>query len=523
MKTINKKNKRRVSWLRILDLLYLIAYPLMSMMILITIKKYTDKYLIIAAVVLLVVYVICLFTFFMKRNKAREAIRRILMIIICIALGFGYQYISTLSNSFSNITSNSATKNETVKFDVLALKGSNYNSINDITASSSVGYLSSNETGAKKVLEKMDKINESYLAIPYTDEDTMYSDFYAGNYDLLIFNEADKSTIPDNYKKLYSDTKTIYTLKYTKTNSYKGNDIDVTKDVFTVYISANDETGVPVNESLSDMNMLIIVNPNTNTITTVPIPRDSYVPNPAYDYQNDKLTHTGNNGITNTVKAVENMLQVNVDFYVKISFTSLMDIVNTLGGIDVNVGISFCEQNSERSFAASDEICLNAGEQTLNGEQALAYARHRHSYVNQDIGRNDAQLRIIKSIIKKMISTDGISKIDDVLNVASKYMITNFSDEQLSSFVKKQVDDMKGWTVNTLTLTNGANDSAITASGGDQELSIYLLSKSEIEKVNAAYNLSKNTPSLNNFKFKIDDLYSDYSTFKDKAQYQLVD
>lgn len=512
-----KKNKAKFNYGRIIDLILLIVFPLLAFLLIFTLKKFTTKYTIMAGVILTIIYLICFLTILLK-NKKIHIIRRILMVLLCVALGYGYTYSSNIANSFSNLTGNSANKTTTIKMDILVKKSSTITSIQDLSKKIIAFQTANDSENSDYVLKKLNNtIGTSYRKLQYNDYTTMYSDYYNGYNDAIVVNQSQKKTLPTNYASLYKDSKVLKTYNRVIKNVYTGNNVDVTKQVFTVYISASDQTGVPASRSLSDMNMLMIIDPVSNTIKTISIPRDSFVPNPAYDNQNDKLTHTGNNGIENTVKAVENMFQIDIDFYAKISFDSLIKIVDTLGGISVDVGIDFCEQDENRSFAAEDEVCLKAGVQTLNGKQALAYSRHRHSYINQDIGRNEAQSRVIKGIIKKMMTTDGVNKIDDVLNILPTYVITNFSDTQLSSFVKKQVDEMKDWKMSSMSLQGGASDMAVTASGGSSPLSVYYLSEHEVSNINAVYNLLKSKPSMNKFTYDKRNLYQQFTTWKSKT------
>ncbi|HFL3113565.1 TPA: LCP family protein, partial [Clostridioides difficile] len=114
------------------------------------------------------------------------------------------------------------------------------------------------------------------------------------------------------------------------------------------------------------------VNPVANHIDMVSIPRDALVPNTALNNANDKLTHTGNDGIENSVETIQNFFGIPIDYYARVSFNSLIEIVDTIGGIDVDVEIDFCEQDENRSFKKEDLICLKKGKQHLNGKQALA-------------------------------------------------------------------------------------------------------------------------------------------------------
>ena len=128
---------------------------------------------------------------------------------------------------------------------------------------------------------------------------------------------------------------------------------------------------------LGDSIMLVTFNPKTLTATMFSIPRDTFVPITCYRNAKSKITHAAAGGDSCMISTVENFTGIDVDYYAKINFKGLVKIVDALGGIEVDVPYSFCEQNSNRSFAAGDIQYVNAGHQTLNGEQALALSRNR--------------------------------------------------------------------------------------------------------------------------------------------------
>ena len=119
--------------------------------------------------------------------------------------------------------------------------------------------------------------------------------------------------------------------------------------------------GSPDQQTRTDTNLILIVNPVAKHIDMVSLPRDGYIPNPALNNMNDKLTHTGNDGIENSVAAIENFFQIPIDYYARIGFNSLIQIIDAIGGIDVDVEIDFCEQDENRSFKKDDLVCLKKG------------------------------------------------------------------------------------------------------------------------------------------------------------------
>lgn len=521
----NKINKKRkIDKGRIIDLLLLIYFPIISVLALYNFLYFSTKYTLYAIAALVCIFFIYLISC-ICRGKIINFIKRILMIIICMTLTFAYVFSGDIKNGIKNFTS-SSDSTTTTTMNLITLKDSYIQSLTDMEGAS-IGYLNNsqkeNSTEAlKKIKNEIPNIN--YTTASYTSTQSMIDELYSSRINSILIEDNQLNAYKENNKNFSKEIKTIKKINIIKKSSpIQDNGIDITDKVFTLYLSASDETGKPANQSLSDMNMLLIVNPKNNTVHTISIPRDSYIPNMALDQGNDKLTHTGSSGIKNTISSIENIFQIKVDFYAKISFDSLIKMVDEIGGIDVDVKIDFCEQDENRSFKKKDMICLKKGKQHLNGKQALAYARHRHSYENQDLGRNDAQMRVIKGIMNKLLTTEGISKIDDVLKILPKYVITNFSDQQINKLIKKQIDEKIKWTFYSMSLNHGTPASDITASYPGGKLSVFYLDKKDIEEVNGLYNYIKKTPSLNKFEYHIDHKYSQYSTWKDNNNYKVTD
>ncbi|MGL5977530.1 MAG: LCP family protein [Erysipelotrichaceae bacterium] len=294
--------------------------------------------------------------------------------------------------------------------------------------------------------------------------------------------------------KSYQKKKDSYTSTSTK---------DIRNETFTIYLSGIDEAVDPNQDLRSDVNMLLIVNPLANHVEMISFPRDAYIPNTgAYGY-NDKLTHTGIYGVDATIDSMSAVLGIEIDFFVKVSFTSVIEIVNALGGIDVDVMVEFCESNEYRSTDQSDLICLEAGVQTLNGSQALAFARHRKSY--GDIGRNQAQQRVLAAMITKLLSPAGVTRINTLLSVAPTFVVTNIPTNQVMDFISYQLDNIKPWTFGSY-IVDGTFGEEVTASIAGLPLSVYYLSYHSLQYVYDMYYAMKESMSMDDFAFDLNNL-----------------
>ena len=196
--------------------------------------------------------------------------------------------------------------------------------------------------------------------------------------------------------------------------------------------------------------MLITFNPKTLTATMFSVPRDLYVPIiSSYGAQvgYNKINSSASYGTASTINTLEKLTGIEIDYFVKVNFKGVIDLVNTLGGIDVDVeqpdydyyvqyygGDMLCESNAARSTLAADLVCMHTGMQHLNGEQALAYARNRHGFLESDIARNRHQQQIIEALAKKIVKTSSFSDFEKLLNTISKNIATNMKTSQMLSF-----------------------------------------------------------------------------------------
>ena len=223
--------------------------------------------------------------------------------------------------------------------------------------------------------------------------------------------------------------------------------VNVTKDPFNVYISGLDTTGSIGNISRSDVNMVMTVNPKTRTILLTSIPRDYYV-DLATKGAKDKLTHSGLYGIDETTATVENLLGIDVNYYVKVNFTTVIKLVDVLGGITVNSDYSFSAKGLD-----GQTYSFTAGPNQLNGQAALAFSRERYSFSSGDNQRVKNQQAVITGIINKCTGSAAIlTSYNSILNSLEDNIQTNLTQGEITSLVRMQLDDVSGWTIERCSL-----------------------------------------------------------------------
>ena len=222
--------------------------------------------------------------------------------------------------------------------------------------------------------------------------------------------------------------------------------VDVTNTPFNIYIAGGDAYGSIGMVTNTDVNMVATIDPVNNKILLTSIPRDYYVELPGKG-ASDKLTHAGYYGIETSVKAVEELLDIEVNYYAKVNFSTVEKVIDAIGGVDVYNEKYFCAYGC-------DDICYEQGNIHLEGHRALMYARERHAFADGDVQRVKNQQKVLTAVIKKMTSsTTLITNYSKILDSISENFNTNLDNKSMVKLVKKQLSNMKGWTIETQNLT----------------------------------------------------------------------
>ncbi len=180
----------------------------------------------------------------------------------------------------------------------------------------------------------------------------------------------------------------------------------------------------------SDALMLATLNKEDKSVKLVSIPRDSYVYIRDLGYET-KINHAhSHGGARATIETVEDLLDIPVDYYVRLDFEAFMEVVDALGGIDVDVPYTFSEQDSKDRPNA---ITLQEGLQRLDGEEALALARTRK--LDNDIERGKRQQEIMKAILKKAASGSSVMKYGEVIEAIASNMKTDMLFDEMKAFI----------------------------------------------------------------------------------------
>ena len=311
----------------------------------------------------------------------------------------------------------------------------------------------------------------------------------------LLDEEIDAIFLPTNYQILFANVNGLEKLKeqtkiiFTKDKKIKVQKTLNTKNLdepFTILLMGVDSENEEIQGSSfnGDSLVLITFNPKTLNATMLSIPRDTYTPIACFAGQKkNKITHAAWYGESCMMSTIENMFDVEIDYYIKINFAGVVKIVDTLGGVDVDVPYSFCEQNSKREFGNST-VYVREGFQTLNGEQALALARNRHpwpeycdsewtDYNSNDFIRGQNQQLVIQGMLNKLKNVNSVDTFYEMLDNISSSMETNMSTENILSFYNIAKDILLKNTSNTTELSSLIGFQRMYLSGYDQMIVDY--------------------------------------------------
>lgn len=388
--------------------------------------------------------------FLNKFKKIKLSIVIILMLLIGGVGIFAAYNVDKVYGALSKVSDTSGYT--TYSSSLVTLKDNEAESIKDI-GDSELGILNDTTSYEGNIIPeeviKEQKLNnktkeyDSYIAMidALRDGEINYI-FLPTNYTVMFGSMEGYEDIADETKVLLTQTKKV---KNEKEESDSTNTKAITEP-FTVLLMGvdSDAEGIANGSFNGDSLMVITFNPKTLSTTILSIPRDSYVPIACFSGQRkNKITHAAWKGETCMMNTIENFLDIKIDYYVKINFTGVVQLVDTLGGVEIDVPYNLCEQNSKRQWG-SNTIYIEKGLQTLNGEQALAYARNRHpnpgkcsskwtNYTSNDFIRGEHQQEVVTALLNKFKDVKDLDTVYKLLDTISNNMVTNMSTDQILS------------------------------------------------------------------------------------------
>lgn len=447
MNKMIKKLKRSNKALRLIYYLTNITYLIGLILFIKSILSLTgvETLLRIVVIVLFVLYLL-FYSFWnllnlLQRKYKGLIITTLISILLTVIFFVGSYYINYIYKNLDGMQENEKIIYTTY---LITLKDSSFNEESKIGIINKTIDNDNHELSTK--LYKNKKLDND--TTEYNDYIKMIGDLYNGNIE-AIFVPGNYVTLFKNengFENIASDTKVIYEYSEKMQNEDLNlvSNKDFNEPLTFLFLGVDSEgDGLNANAAFNgDTLMLMSFNPKTLDAILLSIPRDTYVPIACNHNNYAKINSSAAYGTSCVISTINNLLGINIDYYVKINFKGVVDLVEAVGGVEVNVeapsymadkyGGKVCEQNSDRKFG-DKLVCMNPGMQTLNGEQALAYSRCRHMYIGSDLDRVKHQQQVVEALANKAMHFSSIKEFQNILNAVSKNIATNMDTDTILS------------------------------------------------------------------------------------------
>ena len=223
------------------------------------------------------------------------------------------------------------------------------------------------------------------------------------------------------------------------------------------------------------MNIIATVNPKEHKILLTTTPRDYYVTIPGISgEQRDKLTHAGIYGVNKSIETLENLYGIDISYYVRVNFTSMVKIVDALGGVDVNSPYAFTTTHGNYE--------IQQGMNHLDGDAALGFVRERYSFSSGDNQRGQNQEILLETLINKALSPAILKDMGTLISTLGENIETNMGSDQISSLINWQLGNGGSWTIESQAAI-GAGDTQACFSSGAQPLYVMWPNENSVNSI----------------------------------------
>ncbi len=437
------------------------------------------KYLIVLIIFSILIEVVFAYFLIKKDTLWFKITISFLAILMCFLTSIGTIYLNNTYNFFKNIVSS---EYEGINYNVVVLNDSKYSNIKSLN-NEVLGFLDENSNDVKKALEK----ELSFQNKIYDNVGELKKELIAETITAIVIDDSMLTILKEEDETFEKMIKVIYNFSVeTKVSNNPTSNITISKDSFALYISGIDQWGsVSTVRGRSDVNIVAIVNPKIHKVLLINTPRDYYVQLHGKTGLKDKLTHAGVYGIDMSLNTLEDLYDINIDYYLRVNFDTLVKLVDVIGGIEVYSDTTF---NSSHNKGWQ----IKEGINKMDGKQALAYSRERYAYKEGDRHRGKNQQDVITAIIKKASSSKVIlTKYNSILDTLEGSFQTNISTDMITGFIKEQIDKMPKWEVEQIAVSGSDAHEYTYSYGTNQKLYVMIPFEKDIE----------------NAKKRIDDVY----------------
>jgi len=393
-----------------------------------------SKYLIYILIALLLLTILVVYLMFKHQKKLFKVISICFGIILLIGVIIANFFSNKIDGILTNLTDN---KYQTIVYSVLVRKDSSDNLNDYLNKEISITNDEYLENIKKEISKKLNgnlKIEDNFVS--------MLDNLLNSKVDLIVVKNNYLELLEESNSTSLSGTKVLFTLELNILSEDISKEVNVALEPFTVLISGIDTAGSINTVSRSDVNILVTINPKTYEIVLVHIPRDYFVTFNSTGTK-DKLTHTGIYGIDETVKTIEDFMNIDINYYIKINFSTFLNLVDLIGNIEVNNPVAFYNWG----------VYFNEGTITLNSKEALIYSRSRKMLLNGDIDRGLNQERVLEAIIKKLSNPSTAKNATNILNTMSSSFITNLSESEIKELLNFELNYLPDWKITSTNVT----------------------------------------------------------------------
>lgn len=424
--------------------------------------------------------------FFSKKNAITG---KVVSILITVILIIGSYFLFKTSGTISNISGGDYELDNVV---VAVMADDPAESIQDAADYTFGVQYSMNGDQITQTVEAINKeLGSDIDTAEYDSLAEQAQALHDGKVDAIIYNEGYTGILEEAFEGYSQNTKIIYTHSIKREVEDQSVDVAVKDETFSVYISGIDVFGPIETNSRSDVNIIAVVNPTSHQILLVTTPRDYYVEIPGISGgQKDKLTHAGIYGVDASMATLEQLYDTDIDFYARVNFTSLIEIVDALGGVDVESEYAFTTGSD-----SGEVINVVQGTNHFNGEEALAFSRERYNVPGGDNQRGKDQQAVITAMIKKMVSPAILTGANGILNSVSGNVETNMTESQIQELIKTQLSESPSWNITSMA-AEGTGDSQYCYSYSGSPLYVMQPDQASVDAIKDAIDAVENGETL---------------------------
>ena len=387
--------------------------------------------------------ILCIFLYIGFIRKKNSNVLKAIIIIFLLLLSIGeITFLSYANKSIKTVSDiNNKAIQDTNEMSFVVMKDSEIKNLADIGDKEIATAGEMDQDNIRKAFSKYkedhkkDLVEKSFAS--YQDSATALLE---GSSQVMLLNESFRPILDETIEGFSEKTRVLESVLVKGDEKKKEEKKEVAEDQsFNVFLSGIDTSGSLSNVSRSDVNMVLSVNPKENKILITSIPRDTYLSIGGEGDKYDKLTHAGLYGVDTSIRSVEALLDIKIDYYGKVNFTTLVELINALGGITVDNPTAFTSTHGGYDFPQ--------GKIEMDGDMALSFSRERYKLEEGDFDRGKNHTRVLTGIIRKMLSTEMLLNFNQIADIALESVNTDVPYEKMIELVNKQLADGGEWQI----------------------------------------------------------------------------